>query len=925
MDSKNRTVDCVRDICKGFFFAIAGAAWLMHTGCAPADSTPEPSATQQKQDAQDESRQQEHLLKMAADIQRQAEHGSVPVSAAIQEITEIKAKAEAGKRTQDILEERLEHLKALHKEEIDAAIAVIREKVWRKSASRQEQAALDYLKTYSGPHREETATARAELAQKIKKSILERKEQRAMVLRTLAQEVLKGDLQTAAQHASAADERLDLEDTVTLLQSAAKCFEELLNSFRAQMGDMIRVGIAGKARRVKIVGINNGQLIVATPVNGALKNKLVPLQYLDPQECRDRLVNVPRSAQNLYLGVLALERKDLKAAGRLWAETDSLADDLTSLVSNLESRAPAGSARSAPSPSEPTKTQTDSPHSDQDQDQLMDGKPGQLEKLLFASQARAHDCGIARELAVASIIEGKVDDAKVALGTFVKKYFDFVGDKALYKTSEIEAISSVCDAWLVLSNCFAKQTIGMKPKTVKWLLADNHRLRLVAEATRKGVVWPRAAEIIEELYQHAPDSRDEYFELILAFAVVWDTPRPRLHHQTGGHELSYEPNLPERYDYFSKLYTTGNSKIPYERLAWWTLTFVVDTPVPISELKWARKNVRGSLYSWGDKFSDIEYAQDRLDAGLHDWANGPYTLAAIEDRGGICVDQAYYGAMTARALGIPAVQFSGRGKRGYHAWFGYMTNEQNWELEAGRYEYDEYTVGRTRAPRTNAKMTDHEAAFACDPVFQSREYYEACRYSRIAEICNKFQLDKSLPVFIEKTLRRVELDLKAWELKEAYIRRTGDDDDLLRMFDRRLETFRRYHDHLCDVMLRKAEVLQESGREKEAQELLANAQRRFARQRFDLAEKVFTQRLKLYQKSDDTSAEMKLLEEYLEDNDEQGSKLLPYVKKYIDVAQNAGQSKACVRFLKRFVRRVDTDAATRQKFRQLQLKAEKNM
>lgn len=297
----------------------------------------------------------------------------------------------------------------------------------------------------------------------------------------------------------------------------------------------------------------------------------------------------------------------------------------------------------------------------------------------------------------------------------------------------------------------------------------------------------------------------------------------------------------------------------------------------------------------------------------------------IEDHGGICVDQAYYGAMTARALGIPAVQFSGRGKRGYHAWFGYMTNEQNWELEAGRYEYDEYTIGRTRAPRTNAKMTDHEAAFACDPVFQSRDYYEACRYSRIAEICNKFQLDKSLPVFIEKTLRRVELDLKAWELKEAYIRRTGDDGDLIRMFDRRIETFRRYPDHLCAVMLRKAEALQESGRENDAYKLLGNAQRRFARQRFDLAEKIFTQRLKLYQKTDNTTAEMALLEEYLEDNDDQGSKLLPYVEKYIEVAQNAGQGKDCARFLKRFVRRVDTDDATMQEFRQLQLKAENNM
>ena len=45
-----------------------------------------------------------------------------------------------------------------------------------------------------------------------------------------------------------------------------------------------------------------------------------------------------------------------------------------------------------------------------------------------------------------------------------------------------------------------------------------------------------------------------------------------------------------------------------------------------------------------------------------------YTFAEIAKKGGICSDQAYFSANTARAHGIPASILSGDGPRGPHAW-----------------------------------------------------------------------------------------------------------------------------------------------------------------------------------------------------------------------------------------------------------------
>ena len=107
---------------------------------------------------------------------------------------------------------------------------------------------------------------------------------------------------------------------------------------------------------------------------------------------------------------------------------------------------------------------------------------------------------------------------------------------------------------------------------------------------------------------------------------------------------------------------------------------------PVAELKFVvdhllaqERNGMGTskrLFTAGPPFAkafkSIQYDKPRLSAGVFSWPNGPYTLASISERGGICVDQAYFSSMSGKAKGIPTLTFVGQGSGGGHAWFGFL-------------------------------------------------------------------------------------------------------------------------------------------------------------------------------------------------------------------------------------------------------------
>ncbi|MEA2068616.1 MAG: hypothetical protein U9P12_05395, partial [Verrucomicrobiota bacterium] len=210
------------------------------------------------------------------------------------------------------------------------------------------------------------------------------------------------------------------------------------------------------------------------------------------------------------------------------------------------------------------------------------------------------------------------------------------------------------------------------PETVEWLLASGNRLHLVVETLEPMDKVGRCMGIIDQLRRHDPEGCAEYFDLVLAISVVMDRPgKFKMHGQMGRDLLPVESDPSKVYDYFKALYSGGSAKVDYQKLGVPELVFVV-VPAPPGELEWARENVEGSLSGWDEKYSDIEYDHARLNGSRFSWDHGTYTLRDIERRGGICVDQAYYAVLTARAHGIPAIYFHGSGKSANQAWLALL-------------------------------------------------------------------------------------------------------------------------------------------------------------------------------------------------------------------------------------------------------------
>ena len=728
-----------------------------------------------------------------------------------------------------------------------------------------------------------------------------------------SEKVIKGQFRSAANLLAKSSDPSDFTGLRNALKEAATGIRTIHNSLKTQVGEKIRIRLSDNSVQIKLHGVT-GKRIMATPGGGKAMKTISIFQLAIP-EFEQRLPEFSKKGKSLFLGAVAFKKEKYDKALEWFSKAGTLSTPLSNAV-----RQKGGGQ----------KVKDDSTDQQKEKDIVqngykprLDGELGKLEKRLFESRGLANDSAIARGFMLACLAKDKPEEGLKVLEDFIRRYFNANKDKVIYKSTEMDAVIAACDSWLMLTNCFKNGSGFEKRAPLIWLLNSNKRLGIVSQATSEGVDWPQAANIIEKLFNHDPETRDKFFELILAFAVVWDDDRPFLHHQAGNHKLSYDPNLTARYDHFKKLYE-GASGVPYEWLNWRTLALVVDTPVPISELKWVRNEIHGSRSSWGKKYKDIEYDHERLENGAYDWNNGPYTLESIQKDGGICVDQAYYGTMTARAWGIPAMQFTGRGKRGYHAWFGYMESQRSWNLSAGRYEYDNYTVGKTIEPRTNGKMTDHEATVFCDPVFRTRDFHIARRLCRIARVCNKFELDEHTKLFLDKALRRVEIYRTAWDLLEKYHKRNNDIKGLLEVLDERKKKFSRYPGQRCDIALRKARIMRENGELKGAYDFLEDVQRFLARRRYDLANRIFMTRMEILEKHGKKEKKMEIFEEYLQDNADQGAKLLDLAERYVEFVSKINQTKEGARFMDNFVSRVDGDEETKAKFNRLLKRAERN-
>jgi len=457
------------------------------------------------------------------------------------------------------------------------------------------------------------------------------------------------------------------------------------------------------------------------------------------------------------------------------------------------------------------------------------------------------------------------------------------------------AAAAECVGFLKLS-----QGCAISPRLAKWILGSDDRLHVLIdilspEDKSKGVV-----HVLEQLYAHDPSGCEEFYDLAVALAVVLDTSsRPWMHRQMGKNLLPYDPDPVWRYDYFKKLYTGEQAKIDYTDLSARELVFVVQTPVPLSELEWALSREDGDLEEWGEKYESIAYNHTRLESSRFVWDQGTYRLSAIKQKGGICVDQAYYSVVTAQAFGIPSICFSGSGNNANHAWFSFMEKPGDWQLDIGRFGGG-FTTGYAVHPQTNKEMTDHDVEYTCERSLRSEKADRASMNLSIAGVLLDRDPDSALNC-ARAARKLVKRYLEAWDMERTILIRQKDYDGLMKYYTEQKKTFRKYPYILAESGEIIGTTLRDAGRTKEANEIMKKLAGVVDEEQDDIAFSLELQSVEALVAAGDMKKAKREMEQMLEAPENSGNKSFGLIKYYVEMTSESGQSRQAVRFLEDYI------------------------
>jgi len=261
------------------------------------------------------------------------------------------------------------------------------------------------------------------------------------------------------------------------------------------------------------------------------------------------------------------------------------------------------------------------------------------------------------------------------------------------------------------------------------------------------------------------------------------------------------------------------------------LKFLVDHPLPESEMEWARKNVTTSRSSFDKVFSSIRYDFARLQAGLLTWPYPTYRLTDIKDKGGICVDQGYFAAMAGKAKGLPTLFFTGQGESGGHAWFGYLDAPGRWVTDCGKYAEENYPVGEAMDPQTWKPITDTELTF----LAKGRERSEGYRQAKLwTDYATAMGPQDGNP-FLDAALALQPEFLAAWNVRGAWLDETGTSQQREEFWQAFVKRFSRYPDLKVGGQEKLLELVKARGDEPAAKNLERQILVQNRTKRFDLS------------------------------------------------------------------------------------------
>ena len=268
----------------------------------------------------------------------------------------------------------------------------------------------------------------------------------------------------------------------------------------------------------------------------------------------------------------------------------------------------------------------------------------------------------------------------------------------------------------------------MTPECQAWVLCHTEFSEEFFSLLEPVDYFPKVLKILSDLHHHDAVQFEAYANLALAIAVVYDVPPPPYwpHAQIPPAVLAHRwPDTVATFDWFAKQDRAGRTFHSLGRLRADELKFVVDVAAHFAELEWAQKAVNLPLAELERAYGMIRYQEDRTVREKMIWAGKDYVLSTILATGGICVDQAYFAYEVGKARGVPTLFFHGVGEDGRHAWFGFLGNNQEWHLNAGRYAQQRFVTGFVHDPQTWREISDHELKFLSERTRASRSFRQS--------------------------------------------------------------------------------------------------------------------------------------------------------------------------------------------------------
>ena len=293
----------------------------------------------------------------------------------------------------------------------------------------------------------------------------------------------------------------------------------------------------------------------------------------------------------------------------------------------------------------------------------------------------------------------------LSLGKYCYSYIannNFVGNQEItneeLKIIELYSILDFCNKSFL--------DVQKNIEFIRWLIRKKRFNKFISYSKEEDDLL-KGFKILRILYAKDSTKSKLYSDLIIAFALVLDQKPLLLHKDIHSPSLAID-DVVQYYSYFKNLFEKKLSVIPYRKLSLNELMIIVDTPVPVSELKWALE--KRKTYRNGKLYLKIPNDKQRSSNKEFLWKDVPYTLSNIKTRGGLDVDQVYAMTLIFRSFGIPTLFNWSLGSRGSHAWYSYKKPlEGKWVKNANRYRYDKNQAsGITFSPQTRQQMTENQ-------------------------------------------------------------------------------------------------------------------------------------------------------------------------------------------------------------------------